>query len=124
MLYRTGFTQLDRSDSIRCGNGTVCYLRIQPIVNLCGNFQTNFRLVNPEIVKIVEQYHDWLLQTLSKCSFGQLQEQSFCQKKSNVVSTAAINVKTVHIGAGVHYLQEDNPQLIGQELATWYASLG
>jgi len=29
MLYRTGFTQLDRSDSIRCGNGTVCtHLRI------------------------------------------------------------------------------------------------
>lgn len=34
------------------------------------------------------------------------------------------NVKTVHIGAGIHYIQEDNPQLIGKELATWYASLG
>jgi len=51
--------------------------------------------------------------------FGQLQS-NHSARKSNVVSTAAINVKTVHIGAGVHYLQEDNPQLIGQELATWY----
>jgi haloalkane dehalogenase len=33
------------------------------------------------------------------------------------------NLKTVGIGPGIHYLQEDNPQLIGSELATWYQSL-
>jgi len=71
----------------------------------------------------VEQYHDWLLQTLSNVLLGN-SRAIILPEKSNVVSTAAINVKTVHIGAGVHYLQEDNPQLIGQELATWYASLG
>ncbi len=33
------------------------------------------------------------------------------------------NLKTVDIGPGIHYLQEDNPQLIGSELATWYQRL-
>lgn len=33
------------------------------------------------------------------------------------------NLKTVDIGKGIHYLQEDNPYLIGVELAKWYAGL-
>jgi len=34
------------------------------------------------------------------------------------------NLKTVDIGPGIHYLQEDNPHLIGSELARWYQGLG
>jgi len=33
------------------------------------------------------------------------------------------NLKTVDVGDGLHYLQEDNPRLIGEELAKWYTSL-
>ena len=33
------------------------------------------------------------------------------------------NLKTVDIGSGTHFLQEDNPHLIGQELAAWYDRL-
>jgi len=33
------------------------------------------------------------------------------------------NLTTVDIGKGIHYLQEDNPQLIGAELLKWYKSL-
>ena len=33
------------------------------------------------------------------------------------------NLKTVDIGKGIHYLQEDNPYLIGKELAAWYQTL-
>jgi haloalkane dehalogenase len=33
------------------------------------------------------------------------------------------NLKTVDIGEGIHYLQEDNPHLIGEELAKWYKTL-
>jgi haloalkane dehalogenase len=29
------------------------------------------------------------------------------------------NLETVHVGSGIHYLQEDNPHLIGRELARW-----
>ena len=34
------------------------------------------------------------------------------------------NLRTVDIGPGLHYIQEDNPHLIGKELAKWYAGLG
>ena len=33
------------------------------------------------------------------------------------------NVQTVDIGEGIHYLQEDKPHLIGEELAKWYQGL-
>lgn len=33
------------------------------------------------------------------------------------------NLKTIDIGQGIHYLQEDNPKLIGSELLKWYKSL-
>ena len=33
------------------------------------------------------------------------------------------NLKTVDIGAGTHFLQEDNPDLIGSQLADWYRVL-
>jgi len=33
------------------------------------------------------------------------------------------NLETVDTGKGLHYLQEDNPHLIGQKLAGWYQKL-
>ncbi len=33
------------------------------------------------------------------------------------------NLKTVDIGEGIHFLQEDNPKLIGTELSKWYKGL-
>ncbi len=33
------------------------------------------------------------------------------------------NLGTVDIGRGIHFLQEDNPHLIGSEIANWYKSL-
>lgn len=33
------------------------------------------------------------------------------------------NLKTIDIGSGGHFIQEDNPHQIGQELAAWYQNL-
>ncbi|MEE9167880.1 MAG: haloalkane dehalogenase [Candidatus Neomarinimicrobiota bacterium] len=33
------------------------------------------------------------------------------------------NLQTVDIGEGIHFLQEDNPHLIGEELGKWYQDL-
>jgi haloalkane dehalogenase len=33
------------------------------------------------------------------------------------------NLKTVDIGSGIHYIQEDNPHKIGEELSKWYMGL-
>ena len=45
---------------------------------------------------------------------------------ANAVEWCRRNIKNLHVvdvGDGLHYLQEDNPQLIGEELAKWHASL-
>lgn len=33
------------------------------------------------------------------------------------------NLKTVDIGQGIHFIQEDNPHLIGEEIAQWYKKI-
>jgi haloalkane dehalogenase len=37
--------------------------------------------------------------------------------------TNLTNLNTVHVGKGIHYLQEDHPNIIGKELAQWYKGI-
>jgi len=39
------------------------------------------------------------------------------------VNEKLTNLKTVDIGSGIHYLQEDNPHKIGDELSKWFINL-
>lgn len=77
-----------------------------------------------DVVEVVESYNRWLQQTdLPKLLF---------HGNPGVLNTAPVlewckqnlkHLKSVDIGEGLHYLQEDNPHLIGAELANWYKSL-
>ena len=77
-----------------------------------------------EMVKTVAAYNQWLQETdLPKLFFyatpgGLVQAPLVEWSEQNLK-----NLKTVDIGAGIHFLQEDNPDLIGSELANWYQSL-
>ncbi len=77
-----------------------------------------------DVVETVETYNRWLQKTeLPKLLFygnpGVLIKAPVLEWcKQNLK-----NLKTVNIGPGIHYLQEDNPHLIGSELARWYKSL-
>jgi len=33
------------------------------------------------------------------------------------------NTKMIDIGKGIHYVQEDNPHMIGKEIAQWYLKI-
>jgi len=74
-----------------------------------------------DVVEAVGAYNQWLQQSsLPKLFFyatpGALVQAPLVEWcKQNLK-----NLKTVDIGQGVHYLQEDNPHLIGSELASWY----
>ena len=78
----------------------------------------------PDVVEAVANYSRWLQQTelpklLCYGSPGEL-------VKAPVVDWCKQNLRNlgvVDIGKGIHYLQEDNPHLIGSELARWYAGL-
>ena len=77
-----------------------------------------------EMVETVAAYNRWLQESdLPKLFFygtpGAIAPPPLVEwSKQNLK-----NLKTVDIGAGIHFLQEDNPDLIGSELAKWYQSL-
>ena len=76
------------------------------------------------VVAMVAEYNRKLQQSrLPKLLFSatpggiiDAQAVSWCQQNLP-------NLKVVDIGAGIHFIQEDNPHLIGTELANWYSSL-
>ncbi len=74
--------------------------------------------------EVIEGYYAWLQQTdLPKLMFyanpGAIIPPELVQWcKDNLP-----NLKSVDIGKGIHYIQEDNPDLIGTELAAWYNAL-
>ncbi len=75
-------------------------------------------------VAVIEAYREWLTRTqLPKILFygspGAIittRELAWCREK-------LANLHTVDIGDGLHFLQEDNPDLIGAELSKWHAAL-
>ena len=78
-----------------------------------------------DVAEAVAAYNHWLQKT-------DLPKLLFYATPGAILRTPLVewckrnlrNLKTVDIGPGIHFLQEDNPHLIGSELAQWYASLG
>ena len=76
------------------------------------------------VVAIVEEYNRKLQQSrlpkllLSATPGGIIDAQAVAWCQQNLP-----NLHVVDIGAGIHFIQEDNPHLIGTELANWYSSL-
>ncbi len=74
-----------------------------------------------DVTSIVETYN-------SKLQESELPKLLFYGNPGGIVTTDSIkwcqdhlkNLATVDIGPGIHYLKEDNPHLIGQELAKWF----
>ncbi len=75
-----------------------------------------------DVTAVVKAYNRWLQETeIPKLLFyahpgGLIPEETveWCREKLP-------NLTTVDIGEGVHYLQEDNPHKIGEELAGWFS---
>jgi haloalkane dehalogenase len=80
---------------------------------------------NPvDVHKIVTDYNQWLQETeIPKLLFyakpGGLTNESVVNwSKANLK-----NLQTIDLGQGIHYLQEDHPKAIGEELANWIGQL-
>lgn len=77
-----------------------------------------------DVVAIVDEYNGWLQRT-------ELPKLLFHGEPGAIINAQMLewckahlkNLKVVDIGPGRHYLQEDNPHLIGRELEAWYRSL-
>ena len=78
----------------------------------------------PDVYEVISNYSQKLQESelpkiLFSASPGTLinaQDVEWC--KQNIK-----NLAVVDIGEGIHFVQEDNPHLIGQELAKWYQNL-
>lgn len=77
-----------------------------------------------DVAEIVQQYNSWLQKT-------ELPKLLFYAHPGGIITAAQVewcqqhlkNLRAVDIGKGIHYLQEDNPDLIGAELASWYQGI-
>jgi haloalkane dehalogenase len=75
-------------------------------------------------VAVIEAYRDWLTRTeipklLFYCHPGAIigdAQVAWCREHLP-------NLRAVDIGDGIHFVQEDHPDLIGAELSRWYATL-
>jgi haloalkane dehalogenase len=77
-----------------------------------------------DVHQAVATYSQWLQET-------ELPKLLFHAEPGVILSAPVVewsrkhlkNLKVVNVGPGIHYIQEDNPHQIGQELADWYSGL-
>ena len=72
----------------------------------------------------VAAYNEWLIQTdIPKLCLYAEPGSSIRDEDVEYIDRNFTDTKMVNLGAGLHYLQEDQPHRIGEELASWYMSL-
>jgi haloalkane dehalogenase len=77
-----------------------------------------------DVYERVEQYHDWLLQNdIPKLFFWATPGRIVSEEKAKWYLETLKNVKGVFVGRGVHFLQEDHPHQIGEEIFGWIDSV-
>ena len=68
----------------------------------------------------MDAYHEWLLETeLPKIFFWDKPGTIINEARAHEYKQKLKNTKTVCVGEGLHYLQEDHPHLIGEVIAEW-----
>lgn len=73
---------------------------------------------------VVDSYHRFLQETkIPKICFYSTPGMLIRKDDANWISENFPNTTMVDIGEGVHYVQEDNPHQIGEELSNWYRRL-
>ena len=74
---------------------------------------------------IAERYHAWLLETsVPKLFFWASPGGLILEDQAKWYSEVLKNTKSVPIGEGRHYVQEDQPEAIGSGIAAWLTTLG
>ena len=78
----------------------------------------------PDNNATIGAYADWLKTTeLPKILFHANPGAAITEAEVSWCRQNLSNLKTVDIGEGLHFIQEDNPDMIGAGLSTWYALL-
>ncbi len=74
--------------------------------------------------EIIKAYGEWLKETnIPKLFFYAHPGAMILKDTVEYINSNFSNMKTVDIGVGLHYIQEDNPHQIGEEIAKWYKEI-
>jgi haloalkane dehalogenase len=77
-----------------------------------------------DVYALAVAYHEWLLATETPKLFFHAQPGIFIPPaRAEFYSTHLKSCHVVDLGQGLHYLQEDHPDTIGQEIAAWLGTL-
>ena len=77
-----------------------------------------------EVADRVQRYHEWLLTSdVPKLFFWASPGELMPESMAGWYAEHMPNTRAVPFGPGRHYLQEDNPDLIGNEIAAWVKDL-
>jgi haloalkane dehalogenase len=78
-----------------------------------------------DVHEIISSYSCWLQETgLPKLLFYALPGGIIQADTLAWVQETFPNLTSVDVGEGIHFIQEDNPHLIGEKLAEWVVGLG
>jgi haloalkane dehalogenase len=70
--------------------------------------------------RIVETYHEWLLESgLPKLFFWAEPGKIVSEEMAGWYMERLKNVRGVNVGAGIHDIQEDQPHKMGSEISGW-----
>jgi len=73
-----------------------------------------------DVLEIAQKYIAWLLETdVPKLFFWVTPAINITKDVAEKFSQQLRNIKTVFLGPGLHYVQEDHPHAIGREIAQW-----
>jgi len=73
--------------------------------------------------RIISSYADWLKETrIPKLCLYSHPGAIIMEDGVEYINKNFKNTKMVDIGKGLHFVQEDNPHMIGKEIAKWYKS--
>lgn len=79
----------------------------------------------PEVYKAVEDYNSWLLESeIPKLFFSANPGKIMPPNLAKYYSENLKNSRSVAVGNAKHYLQEDHPDLIGNEIQSWLQTSG
>ena len=77
-----------------------------------------------EVYEIITAYNKWLKTSdVPKLCLYAHPGAIITKKEVELIRDSFPNTKMVDIGRGKHYIQEDSPDIIGKEIATWFQEL-
>jgi len=76
------------------------------------------------VAKAVASWNEWLMgSTLPKLFFYVSPGVAIKEKDVKIIKEGMKNLKSINLGEGLHFIQEDYPHEIGAEISKWYGQI-